>query len=401
MNDRMNVIGAAVIALFVGSAPQQPATGSIQGIVSRAGTNEALSRATVEIHGDDRSDGSSARPDYITTTENDGRFVIPNVKPGRYRVVVTRPGYVRRTLGVAVFAGRTEDLQAPLIATAAISGRVYGTNGEPFGNLDVAALKPSYQDGHRVLTPVQIVRTDDRGEYRLFWLSPGRYYVRATHRDAQTPIERMMSASAVANWMLVSGGPVSGLALIRSTGDPAAAQPPMPPAETQPVERYMPVYFPGTTADRAALAVDLSAGADARGVDIPLAPVRARRVRGVVINGATGQPAQYAGLDVDGSDVGRSDPLRGSARIDRDGSFDLTLLPGPHTLMGTAGTGEGYAFVDVGDADVEGVQIIAIPPVTIAGRIVVEGLPDQKASAGRVASADLEDLRISLRRVLP
>jgi hypothetical protein len=69
--------------------------------------------------------------------------------------------------------------------------------------------------------------------------------------------------------------------------------------------------------------------------------------------------------------------------------------------MGTAGTGEGYAFVDVGDADIEGVQIIAIPPVNIAGRIVVEGLLDQKASGGPVPSADLEDLRISLRRVLP
>ena len=76
----------------------------------------------------------------------------------------------------------------------------------------------------------------------------------------------------------------------------------------------MPVYFPGTIAEQAALVFDLRAGADAGGADIPLAPIRARHVRGVVINGATGQLAQYAGLEVDGTNVGRADPLRGSLR---------------------------------------------------------------------------------------
>ena len=61
----------------------------------------------------------------------------------------------------------------------------------------------------------------------------------------------------------------------------------------------MPVYFPGAISEQAAAPIDLSSGADAAGVDIPLAPVRARHVRGVVINGATGQVAQYAGLKVD------------------------------------------------------------------------------------------------------
>ena len=63
-------------------------------------------------------------------------------------------------------------MQASLTPTAAISGRVYGASGEPLGNVDVSALKPSYQDGRRILTAVQTMRTDDRGEYRLFWLPP-------------------------------------------------------------------------------------------------------------------------------------------------------------------------------------------------------------------------------------
>jgi hypothetical protein len=389
----MNVVSITLI--FVLAAPalaQQLVTGSIQGVVSRAGTDEPLSKATVEIRGDD----SSTPPLHTTTTESDGRFLIPDVTPGRYRVVVTRPGYVRRTLGVTVSGGQREDVRAPLTQTAAISGRVYSANGEPIGNVDVAALRPSYLDGHRILTPVQIVRTNDRGEYRLFWLPPGRYYVSATHPDAKGPAERMIEVIGVG---IFSGdGARPRFNLVRSTGDPAADGRPgfEPGLETQPQERYMPVYFPGTIAEQGASALDLSGGADAGGVDIALAPVRARRVRGVVINGATGQLAQYAGLSVDGRDIRRADPLPGFAkdalRIDREGSFDLTLFPGPHTLMGTAGTGVGYAFVEVGDADVDGVQIIAIPAVNIAGRVVADGpLP----------SADLEDLRISLRRDLP
>jgi hypothetical protein len=389
----MNVVCLALIALLAGPAlAQQAVTGSIQGLVSRAGTSEPLSRATVEI----RLDDSSIPPLYTTTTESDGRFLITNVRPGRYRVAVTRPGYVRRTLGVTVFGGRSEDVRVLLTQTAAIFGRVHGTNGEPIGNVDVAALRASYQDGHRILTPVQIVRTDDRGEYRLFWLPAGKYYVSATHPDAKGPAERMIDVMGVGVFSGGSAAPRFGI--VRSTGDPAAAGTPVfeREHETQPQERYMPVYFPGTIAEQAALAIDLSVGADAGGVDIPLAPVRARRVRGVVINGATGQLAQYAGLSVDGRDVGRADRPRGFAqdayRIDPQGSFDLTLFPGPHTLMGTAGTGVGYAFVDVGDADIEGVQIVAIPAVNIAGRIVADG---------PVTSADVEDLRISLRRDLP
>ena len=65
---------------------QQP-SGAIQGLISRAGTNQPLAKATVEIRGDD----DAAPALYATTTESDGRFLIPNIRPGRYRVVVSRP----------------------------------------------------------------------------------------------------------------------------------------------------------------------------------------------------------------------------------------------------------------------------------------------------------------------
>ena len=186
---------------------------------------------------------------------------------------------------------------------------------------------------------------------------------------------------------------VQGLDMVRSTGDPAAAIQLVQQMELERPsdERYVPIYFPGTISEQAASPVDLSSGADAAGVDIPLTPVRARRVRGVVINGATGQVAQYAGLKVDqGNGPGAmAGTFPDDTAIDPNGSFDLLLFPGTHTLVGTAGTGVGFVTIEVRDADLEGIQIVAMPSFNISGRIVADG---------PVNSADLENIRISLLR---
>src|SRR5881628_14550 len=64
---------------------------SIQGIVTRSGSRDSLSKATVEL----RTDDSNGPVLNSMTTEDDGRFVFQNVRPGRYRLTVKRGGYVR------------------------------------------------------------------------------------------------------------------------------------------------------------------------------------------------------------------------------------------------------------------------------------------------------------------
>ncbi len=183
----------------------------------------------------------------------------------------------------------------------------------------------------------------------------------------------------------------------RSVGDPAVAVqlPQLELEAQQQSERYVAVYFAGTISDQSASPIDLRAGADVGGVDLLLAPVRARHVRGVVINGATGQVAQYAGLRVIGAASLPGGPgggmnADGRAEINEDGSFDLTLFPGSHILIGTAGNGVGYVSLELGDADIDGVQVVALPAFNIPGRLVSDGGDD----------ADLRNLRISLRRDL-
>ena len=344
----MTALCLAILALLAQTA-QAPSgsSGAIQGTVVKAGTVEALGKAVAELSGsDDRAPAIVAM-----TTEADGRFFFRSVPAGRYRLVITRPGYVRRSTSLIVTGGRTEGVSVAMTATGAIAGHIYGPSGEPLGNIVVAALRSSYQNGRRVLTPVQSVPTNDRGEYRLFWLAPGRYVVRATHPQAETGLLARIGQGGAGGLRMFGGGlGPGGLFEIRSTGDSVLFDAFGPGGDAR-TDRYVPVYFPGTTDDQAASAIDLRAGADVGAIDVTVMPVRERHVRGVVINGATGQVAPYASLSeiqagsMPGNAIGGFGgelSSHGKPPIDADGSFDVTLLPGRHTLMGTAGAGVGY-----------------------------------------------------------
>src|SRR5213076_2520620 len=67
--------------------------------------------------------------------------------------------------------------------------------GEPLEKAQVMAMRSVYKNGRRTLTIVQAVESDDRGEYRLFWLAPGRYYVGARPDIPQLPADPMSPVS--------------------------------------------------------------------------------------------------------------------------------------------------------------------------------------------------------------
>jgi hypothetical protein len=251
------------------------------------------------------------------------------------------------------------------------------------GNIEVQALKASYTEGRRVLKGVQWVQTNDLGEYRLFWLAPGRYYVMAAHPQAQFFMRRMMSFGTT-----MIGGPGGSFFAQTTEADPAVGG--FRLDEEPQGERYVPVYFSGAINEGSASAIDLRAGSDVGGVNIVVAPVLERHVRGIVVDGATGRPAQYGSVKrAEGSD----DPLRANENIQvnpENGSFDITLLPGSYSLIGSAGSGSGYATIRVSDSDIENLTIVAMPAFKVPGRIAIEG----RTAAG----ADLAALRISLRR---
>ena len=371
----MTLLGTGVLALVL-------QTSLVQGVVLRKGTTERLSKATVELH---RDPGSAGILDSVTT-EDDGRFSFSNVEPGHYRLIVTRRGYARPPLAITITAGQpVENIQLNMSPAGSISGHVFDAQGRPMGNVEVQAMKASYPEGRRTLTPVQSVRTNDLGEYRLFWLPQGRYYAAAIHPKVQGMSQMLFSAVGMS-----MGGP-AGMVISKGKADPALGESGYVPNPDPESVRYAPIYYGGTADEQTASGIDLREGADFGGVNFVVGPVQPRHVRGVVIDGITGRAAQYGSITLlRGPDA----PRMKDVEVDRDtGQFDMVLFPGSHALTANSASGEGYAAFTLGDADIDNFTIPTTPVYDIPGRIVVDGPP--------IASGALEALQLSLRRDPP
>jgi hypothetical protein len=404
----MNLAGFALLALL-GAQQPSTATATIEGVVVKTGTREPLAGARIQLdreRADEFRRGQEQRPlgpgdpppplpasHFGATTGADGRFTIENIPPGEYRLYATRAGgyvpgeYGQRTptgRGISLELGAGEkktDIQLSLTPTGSISGRVYDRDGEPAGRATVQALRPYYRDGRRALTMVQSVATNDRGEYRLFWLPPGQYYVTAKSGDEQN--SRQVRITEPARFVT-----------FEQASSPVVRSRTLPTGEVI-EETQVAVYYPGTIEANGAAPIDLRSGGSADGIDIPVAagPVRTRHIRGVVTEPATGQPLVQAQVlaiprTSDPSFVIPSDQSR------PDGSFDIAgVAPGSYLLMANARDGRtGMLPLQVGDANVDNVAIAVTKGFQVSGRIVVEGQPRNGGTP------NVSTLRIFLQR---
>ena len=375
-------------AFLLLQAPQSQAPGSIEGVVLRLGTSTPVVRARVSI-------GSAQ-----TMTDQSGRFVFRNVQPGRYRVAVNHNAYVpaqyaERSRGgpggyLTVGAGQTiKDIVIAMTPKGAISGRVYDRYGDPVTNGNVQAFKFAYQDGRRILVLVDNARTNDLGEYRLFWLAPGPYIISAIPPEsacADAPCSVLIETRNA-----VSGPPPVIGGAVRLDGRVTV---PAPDAG----ETHLPVYYPGTTDVSAATAIDLPPGVNYTGVDLMITDSRAVRVLGRVVNGVTGQAMLVAAVTLV--------PRRGTvatgslqrATISSRGIFEFRhMAPGSYDLVASApnpGGGRVAASlpVEVAGSDIDNVTLVLQPQLSITGRVSIDNLQTDPASL------NLNSIRIELRR---
>ncbi len=389
----MNLLQIVIMAIALQAAGQEVRPGSVEGLVVKLGTGEPFANATVQLslktEPGRMEEPAGARilpPDAFhrySKSGADGKFVFENVMPGEYQVVATHAGgyvpaeYGQRTptgegIPFSIAAGqRMAGILLGLTPTGSISGRIFDSDGEPLGRAQVQAMRAIYKDGRRKLTIVQMVETNDRGEYRLFWLPPGRYYVSAKPdlpRIPMTPGPNSASTSAVR---------ITEPA--RSYGYEQAWAPSVKKRNLKTGEMVeeidVPVYYPGVVDAQAAVKVAVGPGTAIGGMDISVGPGRvpARHIRGRVINAENGQPLFEASVIA----VPRtSDPLIGvpSGRLGPDGSFDLAgALPGSYTLFASARGMTGTAAVEVGERDVLNVPIVIGKGFKIAGRFIIEG----------------------------
>jgi protocatechuate 3,4-dioxygenase beta subunit len=387
----MNILLMALLALVV----QEPRA-SIEGVVIKMGTRDPLPNASIQLNlqngqPEDRPARPRPREDFHHTAKSDanGRFLFEDVAPGSYRLIATYEGgyvpaeYGQRSLteqGTAfeITAGqKMTGVQLAMSPTGSISGRIYDKNGEPVGKAQVMALRQVYKNGRRTLTIVQTVSTDDRGEYRLFWLAPGRYYVSA--KPDIVEIAMNLGQTNAYNAAAVHITPPMRFGTFELANAPSIKTRRLKTGEVI-EEMYLQTYYPGTPDPHAAAPISVAAGATVGGVDLTtdIGLIRPHHIRGRVIDRTTGQPLAQASLTaVPLTD----DPFFtiASARSNVQGLFDLAGVPPASyqifvTRYGEALTGlNALVSVDVADKDIENFSIIAAPEFKLSGRFVMEG----------------------------
>jgi len=302
------------------------------------------------------------------------------------------------------------DVVISMVPTATITGRVYDEEGEPIVGATVRALQYTYDDGQRIMRPVQSAETNDLGEYRLYWLDPGEYQVAATFearfRNAEDLRDALLNASpeltaAIEDFQAAGGRGEINIAIQGRggrgtflTGEIGDQLRDMIGAAADPLEEiYVDTYYPGTNDARGAAPIRLQPAAEIRGVDFTVLPTRAATVSGQVV----GPFSPEDGLRPTVTIVPKNPVVVGGGRggfgriqtggngTSRDGTFELIgVPPGEYTIVaevrqgrGRGGRGgaaalSGFADVRVGGADVDNIRVAVQPSVQVSGRILVD-----------------------------
>ena len=366
---------ALILVAFLSQQARPGTTSTIRGVVLRAGTSVPVDKAVVELHG-----GKAAEPLAVITSSN-GRFEFLNVPAGSYELTATRSGYLSTSLGqrspsgsghnLQVEAGTTIDnLQLLMTATGAISGRVFDDTGEPLANATVQVLKYSYVDGERSLTEVKSDTTNDLGEFRVFWLSPGRYFVSAMPEGGGTgKMFWIKAGKAMSRAGQVAVGPSEFIIDIDHGSNSTSTQ-----------RAFVPAYYPGTPDPKFATPVEVQSGADVRGIDFRLNRVSTRKVRGVAIDSVTGQPSGHGNATLTSGNP--FDPPHTSS-ITPNGAFEFAgVRPGSYFLVANAEIGEagesprmmgGTTRIEIGESDLSNAVVTLHPTLGVEGSLTLAG----------------------------
>jgi hypothetical protein len=349
------VIGTAILA-FVGSgayaqtasptaAAQAPAAapGSAQivGVIRSAGDEGPLARARVSAAAD-------VLPEpRVTLSGADGKYALTDLPAGSYTLSVTRTGYVpqtyakgRGTTPTPIPIAGTQPavtVDFALVPGGFIAGRILDEDGSPFAGALVDALVTRSDNGADALVSVASDQTDDRGEFRLFGLAPGQYYI--------------------------------------SASDPAFRAVSTPKG----ILRYSSTYFPGVSFADQARVVVVTGAAETPRVEFRLKLVPPAKVSGQLAT-SDGRPLFSAAIimsPVDGEGVLMAPPE--DPQLLPDGRFSFAqVVPGHYQIRARGQTDRSGAALfavyslQILGADVDGIRMTLRPGPMLDGRLIVE-----------------------------
>jgi hypothetical protein len=272
-----------------------------------------------------------------------------------------------------------------------ISGRIVDEFGEPMSEAMVMAMRSVWAGGRRRLQPTgRSATTNDLGQFRIYGLSPGDYYVSATMRGSA---EMMAMEMAMASMM--GGGGAGG------------------PVGSNPGSGYGATYFPGTTNGGEAQKITVAAGQEAGNTDFALLPVRLAKVAGIVLN-SEGKPLEGALITAQPKNMeGAGMMMGGTARSDKSGAFTIpNMPPGDYVLQSrsfqiqmSSGGDNMTVMARIGGLDGGADSEVGMLPITIAGEdlanVVVMTSKGGTASGRLVFDEGTKPNSLANMRVMP
>jgi len=336
------------------AAAPAPATAVLRGRVISADAGAPVMRARVS------ATGAAGTGQFATATDGSGAWELARVPAGRYVLSASKTPYLKMEFGqrnilepgkpIEVATGQViEKLDFALPRGAVISGRVADDLGDPAAFVRVYAMRNQFIDGRR--QPVRSgvsAMTDDLGQYRLYGLLPGTYFV-AT--------ETTMWSNALPEDMGIS---------------------------------FAATYYPGTTQASDAQAVKVAAGQERPGVDFQQVATRLSAVSGLVLD-QEGVPVNGATVILNqNSRAGSSGSGIQVASADAAGRWRFgNVAPGTYVANAlkagaqASGVRSGSAEFAVAGQDLRDVVVTVTPGARISGVIEFDaGSPPDSVPPG-------------------
>ncbi|HEX6464746.1 MAG TPA: carboxypeptidase-like regulatory domain-containing protein [Vicinamibacterales bacterium] len=320
---RINTSDTGPLNLLPPGRDPKTGTSALRGRIVGGDTGSPVRRAQVRVSGPDIGTKS-------TLTDNQGRYEFKDLPAGRFNISVSKSGYVTMQYGQSrpfepgtpielVDAQVLDKVDVALPRGGVLAGRIVDETGESVADADVTAMRMQFQNGKRRLVPSgRNATTNDLGQFRIYGLPPGDYFVSASLHN-------------LSSMMVDFLGPGAG-------GSAGSNQ----------ESGYASTYYPSTPNPAEAQRVTLTIGQELASVDIQLQPVRLAKITGMAL-GSDGKPMSGAMVMLLPS---AKDALMllpaGTSRTDKNGNFTLNgVTPGDYSLQLQSG---GAMFQSAGGA---------------------------------------------------
>jgi 5-hydroxyisourate hydrolase-like protein (transthyretin family) len=179
------LIASALLSAQPPTPPQDKC--ALEGKVVNLVTGEPVRKARLTLS---VVDTPAPTPPAVVSTDAGGKFSFADLEPGAYLLAARHDNYSSQQYGARKSGQSAEpillapgtkktDLELRLTPYSTIAGRIRDEDGDPMQQVPVAVMSYEYTNSGRQLSERGTANTNDLGEYRIFNLPPGKYYLRA------------------------------------------------------------------------------------------------------------------------------------------------------------------------------------------------------------------------------